>query len=129
MAALKAYLKKDYENLLIVDLICRYINSPKIYHKYLDYLEREYKSKVVYIKAKNKELGWKKLTHKIVFKNGTTYYGTIDIDKFMKASMGSNCLSRPSCYKCKFKGFPRIADITIGDYWTRAQYKSVLEPA
>lgn len=127
MASLKAYLKKDYENLLIVDLICRYINSPKIYHKYLDYLEREYKSKVVYIKAKNKELGWKNLTHKVVFKNGTTYYGTIDVDKFMKASMGSNCLSRPSCYECKFKGFPRIADITIGDYWTRAQYKSKLD--
>ena len=22
-----------------------------------------------------------------------------------------------TCYKCQYKGFPRIADITIADYW------------
>lgn len=121
IGGLKAFLCKDYANLITIDLICRYINSPKVYKKYLESLEKEYKSKVVYIKAKNKELGWRKLTHKVVFANGSTYYGTFDIDKFMKASMRSNCLSRPSCYECKFKGFPRIADITLGDYWVRGQ--------
>ena len=69
IVALKAFLRKDYENLILVDLICRYINSPMAYRKYLDTLEKEYGSKVVYIKAKNKELGWRKLTHKVVFKN------------------------------------------------------------
>lgn len=117
IAAIKAYLGKDYENLILIDLICRYINSPLAYRKYLDQLEKEYGSKVVYIKAKNKELGWRKLTHKCVFKNGKTYYGIIDNDIFMKASMKLNCLSRPSCYVCKFKKFPRYGDITIGDYW------------
>ena len=117
IVALKAFLRKDYENLILVDLICRYINSPMAYRKYLDTLEKEYGSKVVYIKAKNKELGWRKLTHKVVFKNDKTYYGTITDDIFMKASMKLNCLSRPSCYECKFKNFPRYGDITIGDYW------------
>ena len=117
IAAIKAYLRKDYDNLILVDLICRYINSPLAYRKYIDQLEKEAGSKVVYIKAKNKELGWRKLTHKCVFKNGTTYYGTIDNDIFMKASMKLNCLSRPSCYECKFKEFPRYGDITLGDYW------------
>lgn len=121
MAALKCFLGRDYENLLIVDLICLYINSPMAYRKYLDYLEREYKSKVVYIKAKNKELGWRQLTHKVVFKNGATYYGTIQVDRFMRASMGNKCLSRPACYACRFKGFPRHADISIGDYWTKGR--------
>lgn len=117
IAALKSFLHKDYDNLISVDLICRYINSPMAYRKYLDTLEKEYGSKVVYIKAKNKELGWRKLTHKVVFKNDKTYYGTIADDIFMKASMKLNCLSRPSCYECKFKDFPRYGDITIGDYW------------
>lgn len=118
MAALKGYLKKDYENLIIVDLICRYINSPMAYRRYLDSLEKEYGGKVIYIKAKSKELGWRKLTHKVIFSNGKTYYGTRLNDIFMKASMTFNCLSRPSCYDCKFKGFPRYADISIGDFWT-----------
>ncbi len=117
IAALKAYLRKDYDNLVTVDLICRYINSPFAYRRYLDTLEEEYGSKVVYIKAKNKELGWRKLTHKVVFQNNKSYYGTIAKDIFMKASMKLNCLSRPSCYECKFKNFPRYGDITIGDYW------------
>lgn len=118
IAALKAFLSKDYDNLITIDLICRYINSPLAYRKYLDTLENEFGSRVAYIKAKNKELGWRKLTHKIIFKNGSTYYGTFDNDIFMKASMKLNCLSRPSCYECKFKDFPRYGDISIGDYWT-----------
>lgn len=125
IAALKAFLRKDYENLITVDLICRYINSPMAYRKYLDTLEKEYGSKVVYIKAKNKELGWRKLTHKVVFKNDKTYYGTIADDIFMKASMKLNCLSRPSCYECKFKDFPRYGDITIGDYWIERSKSSL----
>lgn len=126
VAAIKAFLGKEYDNLVLVDLICRYINSPLAYRKYIDQLEKEYGSKVVYIKAKNKELGWRKLTHKCVFENNSTYYGTIDNDIFMKASMKLNCLSRPSCYECKFKDFPRYGDITIGDYWID-QSKSPLD--
>jgi acetyltransferase-like isoleucine patch superfamily enzyme len=26
-------------------------------------------------------------------------------------------INRPSCYSCKFKGYPRIADITLADFW------------
>lgn len=118
IAALKSYLGGGYDNLILVDLICRYINSPLAYRKYLDCLEREHNGKIVYVKAKNKELGWRNLTHKCVFDNGRTYYGTFAKDIFMKASMRLNCLSRPSCYECQFKGFPRCGDITIGDYWT-----------
>jgi acetyltransferase-like isoleucine patch superfamily enzyme/coenzyme F420-reducing hydrogenase beta subunit len=126
IAALKAFLHKDYENLITVDLICRYINSPFAYRKYLDSLEKQYGGKVVYIKAKNKELGWRNLTHKVIFDNDSTYYGTAKDDIFMKASMFLNCVSRPACYSCSFKGFPRIPDITIGDYWTAAN-KSTLD--
>jgi Coenzyme F420-reducing hydrogenase, beta subunit len=50
--AIKSFLRKPYDNLILVDLICRYINSPKAYRKYLNSLEKEYGGKVVYIKAK-----------------------------------------------------------------------------
>lgn len=126
IAAIRLFLGKDYDNLFLVELICRYINSPLAYHKYLEQLEKEYGGKVVYIKAKNKELGWRKLTHKCVFSNNKSYYGTIDNDIFMKASMKLNCLSRPSCYSCSFKGFPRFGDVTIGDFWTKSK-KSKLD--
>lgn len=54
MTALRSFLRKDYDNLIIVDFICRGVNSPKVYRKYLDSLERKFEGKVVYVKAKIK---------------------------------------------------------------------------
>ena len=116
MAALRSFLHKDYENLIIVDFICRGVNSPKVYRKYLDSLERKFRGKVVNVKAKNKELGWRNLTRKVVFDNGKAYYGVRMQDDFRRG-YHTNVYCRPSCYECQFKGFPRMADITIADYW------------
>lgn len=116
MAALRSFLRKEYENLIIVDFICRGVNSPKVYRKYLDALERKHRGKVVYVKAKNKELGWRNLTRKVVFDNGKVYYGVHMEDDFRRG-YHTNVFCRPSCYSCQYKGFPRMADITIADYW------------
>ena len=74
MAALRAFLGKDYENLLIVDFICRGINSPKVWEKYLDSFEERYGSKVVWAKSKCKELGWRNLTQKVILEDGRHIY-------------------------------------------------------
>lgn len=116
MAALRSFLHKDYDNLIIVDFICRGVNSPKVYRKYLDSLERKFGGKVVYVKAKNKELGWRNLTRKVVFDNGKVYYG-VRMDDDFRRGYHTNVFCRPSCYVCQYKGFPRMADITIADYW------------
>jgi acetyltransferase-like isoleucine patch superfamily enzyme/coenzyme F420-reducing hydrogenase beta subunit len=117
MAALRAFLRKDYDNLIIVDFICRGINSPKVFRKYLDYLENRFNSKVIYFKAKNKELGWRELTSKIVFENKEVLYDTRETSYFTTGYLQTNVYCRPSCYTCQFKGFPRIADITVADFW------------
>ena len=117
MAALRAFLKKDYENLIIVDLICRGINSPKVFQKWLTFLEEEYGAKVKHFRVKSKELGWRKLTTKVEFENGKVLYDTNDTNYFTIGYLSTGVYCRPCCYECKFKGFPRIADITIGDYW------------
>lgn len=116
MAALRSFLRRDYKNLIIIDFVCRGVNSPKVYRKYLDSLERKYGGKVIYVKAKNKELGWRNLTRKVVFDNGQSYYGVGMIDDFRRG-YHTNVFCRPSCYSCQYKGFPRMSDITIADYW------------
>lgn len=116
MTALRSFLRKDYDNLLIVDFICRGVNSPKVYRAYLDSLEKKFGSRVVYVKAKNKELGWRNLTRKVTFENGKSYYGIHMQDDFRRG-YHTNVYCRPSCYDCQFKDFPRISDITIADYW------------
>ena len=116
MTALRSFLRKDYDNLLIVDFICRGVNSPKVYRAYLDSLEKKFGSRVVYVKAKNKELGWRNLTRKVTFENGKSYYGIHMQDDFRRG-YHTNVYCRPSCYDCQFKDFPRFSGFTIDDYW------------
>ena len=118
MAALRSFLNyKDFENLLILDFVCRGTNSPLIARKFNDSLEEKHHSKIIYKKAKNKELGWKNLTLKVTYKNGDNEYITKGANPFTRGYLGTGVFCRPSCYECKFKGFPRVADITLADFW------------
>lgn len=117
IAGLLNYLGKDYENLITVDLICAGVNSPKVWRKYLDYIEDMNGSKIIWTENKSKEYGWNKLTQKFVFENGEEYFDTDKTSLFTHGYIVSHLYCRPSCYECNFKGFPRIADITIGDFW------------
>ncbi len=117
MVALRAFLGKPYENLTVVDFICRGNNSPTVFRKYLDWHEGQQGSKVVYVKAKNKEQGWRKLTTKLVFKNKSVVYDTHETSYFTKGYLSTNAYCRPSCYACPYKGFPRYSDITLADCW------------
>lgn len=117
MAGLRRFLKKDYENLIIIDFICKSITSPKFYSKYLDYWERKTGSKLIEFKFKDKELGWRSLVKRFDFKNGKTLYSRAQDNDLYSSAYHHNIVSRPSCYKCQFKGFPRMADITIADFW------------
>lgn len=116
MAALRSYLRKDYDNLVIVDFLCRATNSPKVFEKYKKSLEVKYGSKIVAIKDKNKDHGWHSLARKITFENGEVYYGEGHEDDYRRG-YHLNVYERPSCYDCQFKGIPRISDITLGDFW------------
>lgn len=127
MAALRKFLDKNYESLIIVDFICKSITSPLFYAKYLDYWERKAGSKLVAIKFTDKEFGWRNLVKRFDFKNGKTLYSrTLDNDLYSAAYHGS-IISRPSCYDCQFKGYPRISDITLADFWAVEKYKDLNE--
>jgi len=117
MAALRRFLGKDFPSLIIVDYICKSITSPMFYQKYLDFWERKAGSKLISFKFKDKELGWRNLVKRFDFKNGKTMYSRAQDNDLYSTAYHGHIVSRPSCYDCKFKGFPRMADITIADFW------------
>ena len=122
IAALQNYVGKNYDNLITVDLVCAGVNSPKVWRKYLDYIEEKNGSKIIWTENKSKEYGWNKLTQKFIFENGEEYFDTDKTSLFTHGYIVSHLYCRPSCYECEFKGFPRIADITIGDFWGITKY-------
>jgi coenzyme F420-reducing hydrogenase beta subunit len=117
VAGLYHLLGKDHDNLITCDFICRGVNSPEVFLKYIKMLEEKYHAKVIRIKFKNKTYGWHRFSTKVEFENGRVYIKDRYHDPFMRGYLEYNCYIRPSCYACQFKGMPRQADITLADFW------------
>lgn len=112
---LKAYLKKDYNNLYTQDIICHGVPSPKVWRKYLNYKENKEKKKITGINFRSKEKGWKNFSFKINYSNDFSVEKT-SRNPYMNFFLSNICL-RESCYNCKFKKINRISDITLADFW------------
>lgn len=108
---------KEYDNLVTCDFICRGVNSPKVFLKYMEMLERQFQSKAVKIKFKAKQWGWHNFSMRVNFANGKEYCKDRYHDLFFIGYLQANLMTRPSCYQCHFKGFPQKADITLADFW------------
>lgn len=112
---LKSYLKKEYSNLYCVDILCHGVPSPKLWNKYIEYLEEHNNGNLEYINFRCKtksikelDLQKEKATRKIILNNKAK-------DPFMQMFLKNYSL-RPSCYECHAKNVKK-SDITIGDFW------------
>lgn len=130
IAGMRRFLKRDYENLVLVDFVCNSLMSPRMVELVKDYEGRQAGSPVVHYHAKDKEVSWGKLVTRFDFKNGESVYR-------IGRGKGENNLrlrlyhthvgSRPSCDSCLYRGFPRFADITLADYWGGEKYHPALD--
>ena len=116
-AGLHNYLGKDYKELLVVDVLCHGVPSPKLFADYLEYLGRQYDGgKPVSVNFRNKQRGWKRLYMEVCFDNGKRHYVYSGYDRY-EGMFLNNLSLRPSCYECKFTKSERYGDITLGDFW------------
>lgn len=116
-AGLYSYLNGEYENLTVVDFLCRGANSPKAHRKYIEYLENTYGAKIINLRSKDKRSGWEHFGQSAVFANGKEYFADHAEDLRVVAYHYGNLMGRPSCLDCKFKNIPRLTDLTFGDFW------------
>lgn len=121
VAGLKNFLRKQYDNLYTIDVLCHGVPSPKVWRKYIDELENKYDSKVSSVNFRNKETGWKTYSIDIRFNNHQKYRKRYDMDSYMNLFLSDICL-RPSCHNCKYKSLSRASDITLGDSWGIDKY-------
>lgn len=54
---LKSYLKRDYENLITVDVVCRAVPSPLIFRKYVEYQEQKLADHIQTVRFRDKHYG------------------------------------------------------------------------
>ena len=110
---LYSFLRKDYNNLFTVDIVCHGVPSPLVYNDYIKWREKIIKSKCVSFNFRNKkDYGWREHIETLSFENGKRVDSKIYTNIFY-----SDYILRPSCYNCKYKKIVHPADITIADYW------------
>jgi coenzyme F420-reducing hydrogenase beta subunit len=126
IAGLYGYLRKDYENLLTVDLICHGVNSPHIWKKYLNELELLEGSKIISVNQRDKAINipngnfeYEGGYFTIDFANGKKIANdSFHENEFMKG-FWQHLFIRLCCCSCPYTGRIRPGDITIGDFWAK----------
>lgn len=116
---LKGFLKKDYNNLYTIDLICHGVPSQQFFQDYIRYIEKKKHIKIIDFKFRDKHDGWK-LYGKIKYMDLNNEIK----EDFFKAEESSfyqlflnSYIYRENCYQCPYACKNRPGDITIGDYW------------
>ncbi len=110
---LSNYLRKDYNNLFLIDLICHGVPSPEVWQ---DYLKNMFHDEIIKsVVFKHKEIGWKRWNVRI--ETDKRIYSQERTDDIYMSSYLCGYNVRPSCFSCNFKEDSRKADITIADGW------------
>lgn len=116
IAGLKCFLKKDYSNLITVDIICHGTPSEKIWSKYLTSLEIKFQSKAKYVDFRYFNEKEPAKIFLVEFKNGKKYNDVLYNTTYGKAFF-TGLINYPSCGNCQFKAFKNYSDITLCDAW------------
>lgn len=145
IAGLKKFLRKDYDKLLTIDVICHGVPSPGVWREYLWELKKTESARsaaigkntvltsslnsipvITGINFREKQNGgfnWQKYGFVVrgmsAFKADQNSVLLSDIyykNPFMKGFL-SNLFLRPSCYACPAKGFSSGSDLSIADFW------------
>lgn len=148
IAGLKKFLRKEYDNLITVDVVCHGVPSPLVWREYLKELtERpqgvvgnntispslKAKPVITSISFRDKSTGWKKYGFAVhgksitkVDQNSVLPY--MESDKVILHEIHSknwymklylrNLNFRPSCFQCPAKDGKSNSDITLADYWS-----------
>ncbi len=141
VSGLNKFLRKEYDNLLTVDIICHGVPSPKVWNMYLREkcyrlmnvndgsnskstgFDSTYYSQIETINFRSKVAGWGKYRFFIKLtdlndnkKESVAISEARDKNEYMRAFL-SNIILRPSCYNCPAKQGRSHSDITIADFW------------
>lgn len=147
IAGLKHYLRREYDNLLCVDVICHGSPSPGVWRDYLRSIispvgqkntvsssnysplsERD-ALQIKGISFRDKRLGWKKFSFVLHTSQGGSRSEGNSVSPSIKTfsepvykslwmrSMLHNFMLRPSCYNCPARKGSSGSDILLGDFW------------
>ncbi len=115
ISGLKLFLKKKYENLYTVEVLCHGSASPIVFEEHKKYLEKKYNDK---LKAINFRFKTEKKCQNIEYNFQNSKILLEDpLKDYYYLGFQDGTLDRDCCYNCKYVGIERCSDITLADFW------------
>jgi len=126
---LHSYLGKEYDKLILMDIVCYSISSPGVWRQFLDHIKNRVPlENVSRIKFRDKsKYGYEYTLMTFLDKEGEIMYSSGPESNPMLRSFVSNTSTRPSCYTCKFKTIDRVSDFTAWDCYNVYKYNKNLD--
>lgn len=121
-ASLLTFVRKKYDNLIVVDLLCHGVPSPILFRDHIEWWEKKYKSKVTDYRFRDKRYGYLH-THMVRFENQKENH-SLELKRLLKMYRYS---MRESCYVCPYASKHRYGDFTIGDFWEIGKVASIYD--
>ena len=108
-------------NLTTVDIVCHGTPSVKVFEKYVRELEENLGVSFESVNFRDKSSGWGgySLLHRFNGANPLCVHHARST--YMRLFLSRICQNQ-SCDDCRYRKLPRIADITLGDYWGISKY-------
>ncbi len=119
IAGLKTFLKKEYKNLITVEIICHGVPSARFFHNFISVQEKKMEGRITEYYFRDKSKGQGMITRIVVEKRDLEQHQVIKpgrVLSYMYFFLKSYTY-RKNCYSCKFATKERVADITLGDFW------------
>ena len=117
VSGLRAFLKKRYDNLVAVELLCSHAPSSKYFQQYVQ--EDWKQDNITAYEFRHKEPldGFRCDAIAVRLPDGSTKRRTTVQQDLYQAMYHPKLMIGEHCLGCRFAGFPRGADLTIGDFW------------
>lgn len=114
VAGLRSFLRKDYDKLLTIDLICHGVGSPDVFKQAMKAIGRQFGTEVTAYEFRAKRDVYETdYLCKLTTNNGDIYAVK---DQYIQMFLSQLCL-RPCCGKhCRFRNTIRPGDLTIADF-------------
>ena len=108
-------------DLFTVDIVCHGTPSVKVFEKFIRELETARKATFEKVNFRDKSMGWGGYSLSYSFGDGLPLLEPHARSKYIRLFLSRIC-QNVSCAECRYRKLPRIADITLGDYWGISKY-------
>ena len=116
VSALRSYLGKDYESLLLMDIICHGVTPAPYLEQHIRNIEKKKRKQAEQLYFRDPQHGTENFIMTLGNKEGRFYRAEPRGSDLYATGYHCMLTYRENCYHCKYATAKRVSDITIGDF-------------